>query len=626
MPVTGRTFKPNEPSLQEVLENIHKGVIQLPDFQRGWVWDDDHIRSLIASVSLSYPIGAVMLLEMGGDGIRLKPRLVEGVSLTAPVSPDQLILDGQQRLTSLYLALRSGEAVPTRTAKGQEIERVYYLNITACLDPETDRLDAIIGVPPDRIIRSGFGRVVDLDLSAAEKEYELGFFPLARILDHGGCAEWRRGYGKFFSYDDQKQKLYDQFEEGIIQIFLQYRIPVIELLRGISKEAVCQVFEKVNTGGVTLTVFELLTATFAVDDFRLREDWGTREERLHAKRQTSGLDATQFLTTVTLLSSYQRHRRQNSAVSCKRRDVLNLTLEDYRECADEVERGYLNVARFLAREKVFDARNVPYETQLIPLSAICAVLGNRFEEDSVRQKLSRWYWCGVFGELYGGTLESRYAMDITDVLNWIDGGEEPRSVRDANFSPMRLLTLQSRLSAAYKGFMAQLMQVGSKDFISGDPIELTTFFDMAVDIHHIFPRDYCEKCGYPKKTWNSIVNKTPLSYRTNRILGGKAPSAYLAKIEKDSKVSQDRLGEILESHMADLALVRGDDYSAFLADRACKLLDLIEKAMGKPVFGRDSEEVVQVFGKSLVSGANAVGTALPTENLGGQQWLCTQSQ
>src|SRR5437879_10817710 len=109
-------FKTHEPSLPDLLAEIHKGSVQLPDFQRGWVWDDDRIRALIASVSLSYPIGVVMLLETGGEGVRFYPRPVEGTSLATPVPPQKLILDGQQRLTSLYMALRSGKPVPTRTA------------------------------------------------------------------------------------------------------------------------------------------------------------------------------------------------------------------------------------------------------------------------------------------------------------------------------------------------------------------------------------------------------------------------------------------------------------------------------------------------------------------------------
>src|SRR5262245_15565867 len=100
---TTSTFRPGEPALPDLLREIHRGEIQLPDFQRGWVWDDDHIRSLIASVSLSYPIGAVMLLETGGDGAQFQPRPVQGVTVDREKKPELLILDGQQRMTSLYL-------------------------------------------------------------------------------------------------------------------------------------------------------------------------------------------------------------------------------------------------------------------------------------------------------------------------------------------------------------------------------------------------------------------------------------------------------------------------------------------------------------------------------------------
>ena len=126
-------FDSSKESLQSLLQRIHSGQTQLPDFQRGWVWDDDHVRSLLASVSLSYPIGAVMLLQTGNADVRFKPRVVEGVEMLNPPSPDQLILDGQQRLTSLYTALYSNSPVETRDARGKAIKRWYYLDISAAL-------------------------------------------------------------------------------------------------------------------------------------------------------------------------------------------------------------------------------------------------------------------------------------------------------------------------------------------------------------------------------------------------------------------------------------------------------------------------------------------------------------
>jgi hypothetical protein len=608
------TFQSHEPALHELLDGIHKGLVQLPDFQRGWVWDDEHIRSLIASVSLSYPIGVVMLLETGGEGVRFKPRPVEGVSLPVPVPPQKLILDGQQRLTSLYMVLRCGTPVPTRTAKGANIDRVYYLDMTKCLDEDAERLDAVLSLPPTRMLKSNFDRTIDLDVSSRDKEYENGLVPLDIFFDMIAYNTWKAGYLQRFSGDAARFKLLFDFDAQVWQRFFQYRIPIIELVKSTPKEAVCQVFEKVNTGGVVLTVFELVTATFAADDFSLRDDWAKRKERLSEFDQLADLESSDFLMAVTLLTTYRRNLAGKGAVSCKRKDVLGLQLHDYKQTADAVERSYVCAAKLLAREKVYDTRTLPYQSQLIPLASICAVLGDRFEQDSVKRKLARWYWCGVFGELYGGSNEARFANDIQDVPAWLDGGEEPRTIRDANFTPTRLLSMQTRLSAAYKGVMAKLMQVGSSDFLSGDPVELNNYFDTAIDIHHIFPKAYCEKQKYEPKFWNSVVNKAPLSAKTNRAIGGHAPSVYLAGLVRSEGVAIEKLDRILKSHLIAADLLRSDNFKDFIRDRACRVLDLIEQAMGKPVAGRDSEEVVKTFGGPLTWPPPAISSRTTEKN------------
>lgn len=610
MPAITSTFKSAEPSLGDVLRDIHSGKIQLPDFQRGWVWDEDHIRSLIASLSLSYPVGAIMLLETGGDGVKFQPRTIAGVELPEPVEPDYLILDGQQRMTSLYLALRSGKPVETKTDKGKKILRHFYLDISDCLDDSIDRLDAVRGLPPERKVTSDFGRKVELDLSTTELEYQNGFFPLDVLFDQERYNTWRRGYQKKYRNDESRLDQFDNFESSVLKRFNDYRIPSIELLKDTPKEAVCQVFEKVNTGGVTLTVFELVTAIFATDSFNLREDWNARRKRLHKHSPLKSVDSTNFLTACTLLASYKRSRESGAGISCKKKDVLKLTLADFKEVANSIEAGLVKAARLLAREKVFDDANLPYSTQLIPLSAICAFLESRFEEDTVRQKLSRWFWCGVFGELYGGANESRYAFDVPEVLKWIDGGEDPRTIRDANFDPVRLLSLQTRNSAAYKGLYALLMKSGSLDFLNADPVEVTNYFDLAIDIHHIFPSSYCQKQSYSRDKWNSVVNKTPLSARTNRMIGGRAPSEYIAALEGGNhKVKPERVNELLSSHRITPTLMRNDDFDAFIRDRSRQLLDLIGAAMGKSITGRDSEEVIKEFGGPLNDQAMANSNA-----------------
>src|SRR5689334_8919970 len=168
MPVL-TTFNSDKQSLQRMLTDIQEGKIQLPDFQRGWVWDDSHIVSLLASVSLSYPIGAVMTLRTGNADVKFKPRLLEGVTGVSHAEPDVLLLDGQQRTTSLYLALRSGQPVPTQDTRKNEIKRRYFADIRACIDPFTDQEDAIRSIPADYVVRNFRGEV-ELDLSTTEAQ------------------------------------------------------------------------------------------------------------------------------------------------------------------------------------------------------------------------------------------------------------------------------------------------------------------------------------------------------------------------------------------------------------------------------------------------------------------------
>ena len=588
-------FRTAEPFLKDVLDSIAKGEIQLPDFQRGWVWDDLHIKSLIASLSLSYPIGAVMFLEAGG--VPFKPRLFEGVTLNPQPAPKTLVMDGQQRLTSMYLALHSGLPVNTKTEKGVGAKKVYFLDMEMCLDPTVDREEAIISVSEKMQNTSDFGRKIDLDLSTDEMQYKNKMFPASIIFNLQRIMQWKIGFSTYYNNNPEMSQFLMRFEHEIWMKFQQFKVPAIELSRDTPREAVCQVFEKVNTGGVTLTVFELMTATFAVNEFNLRDNWEERQKRLGQKHEVlKAVDGTSFLTALTLLASYERHCINKSTVSCKKSDVLCLTLEDFKKFQLKLENGFKKAAELLAEEKIFDEKSLPYATQLIPLAAICAFLESRIDKHGVRKKILQWYWCGVFGELYSGANETRYAMDVPDVVLSIELGDEPRTVRDSNFAPTRLLSLQTRLSAAYKGLAALLMKNGSRDLISGTPVDINAYFNNAIDVHHIFPRAWCEKNNLLRDKWNSVVNKATIAAATNRFISGDAPNVYLEKIETKKEISTTDLNAFLESHAIPVEKLRSNDFNGFMLERASFLLLLIEQATGKAISGRESEQTVKAFG------------------------------
>ena len=596
-------------NLSQLLEEVNTGKTQLPEFQRDWTWDDNRIRGILASLSQGYPMGAIMRLQYGNPDIKFKYRTIQGVG-EKEVIPDFLVLDGQQRLTSIYQATYSQKPVATKTDKGKEIERYYYLSMEKCMDENEDRLDAVIAVPPDRKTKENFDRDIKLDLSNQDKEYEQKMFPVNIVFDSNALMKWQFGYMMHYSGQNEAVKLLEDFQREVITTIISYKLPVITLSKETPREAVCKVFENVNTGGVPLTVFELVTATYATREFNLRDDWKVCKKQIRGIDDTlrtdllDGIDETTFLTAVALYTSYvDKQAGKIGAVSCKKKDVLNLTFESYVANRDQVLLGFRIARDFLLKyQYVFRQRDLPYTTQLIPLAAICAFPGkSKCNEANTIAILSRWYWCGILGEMYGGANETRYANDIEDVVDEVlQRPSQSRTVNSAFFSATRLLTLRTRLSAAYKGIMALLYKAKCRDFMNDTTIDIVNSMLEAPDIHHIFPEAYCEKMGIKQQRYNSIVNKTPILPATNRSIGGNAPSEYIKIIlKKVNNLTEEELKARIESHCINYDALAADDFDTYFIDRAKKLLNLIESAMGKPVADRSAEITIEQFGASL---------------------------
>ena len=153
--------------------------------------------------------------------------------------------------------------------------------------------------------------------------------------------------------------------------------------------------------------------------------------------------------------------------------LLALPLQAYRAHADALQEGFVAAADFLNEQKIIWHRDVPYPPQIVALAATTAVLGEKAINIAANEKLATWFWSGVLAEQYGSATESRLARDVPELVEWLNGkGGPPCSVSEAIFQEERLRTLRSRLSAAYKGIHALLMQHGCCDFIYGKPTEL----------------------------------------------------------------------------------------------------------------------------------------------------------
>ena len=212
-------MKTNDRPITDILKAVDEGKAQLPDFQRSWVWDDDRIKALIVSVIHCYPVGAAMFLEYGNENIRFKYRTIEGSSANGKgVVPTELILDGQQRITSLYSALYSTKPVKTctKTEKGKEILRYYYIDIRKALDPDADDDEIVISVPETRQKTGVFGRNIEIDLSTQEKEFENMMFPLNKIFNMREVMLWQNNYQAYYKYDPVLSELFFNFTQKIV--------------------------------------------------------------------------------------------------------------------------------------------------------------------------------------------------------------------------------------------------------------------------------------------------------------------------------------------------------------------------------------------------------------------------
>jgi hypothetical protein len=599
----------DSPKLSKVLKDVAAGKMQLPDFQREWKWDDTRIRELISTVTLDYPLGVVMTLETGGNS-PFRTRTLTGAENADAVAPDLLLLDGQQRLTSLFQALHLDRPVLTTDARNKSLKRWYYVDIRKAVEAAADRDSSIVSVPEDRVLRSDFARRVDLDLSSDKLEWSAGHFPLRLVFDVDRISAWQRG---FVELDNANWPLWSRFQEQVLKNVQSFLIPMIKLDAGTTNDAVCSVFERVNTGGVVLDVFELLTATYAGnrayerehgDYYSLPPVWQDLQKDLAAAYPvfgrvadggSVGLTSSDFLQSMALVLTWERKQAgKTSSVSCKRRDLLELPLADFIRLAPRVGDAFRKVGDFLYRQCVVRPEDLPYRTQLVPLAAVLTVLGEEALDQATLDRLARWYWCGVLGEMYSGSTESRFTRDMEQLLGWVTrtdrSAEVPDTIAEAVFVADRLDTLTTRNSAAYKGIYDLLLRQGAVDwFHNEEPLDPSLLLQHAVDVRQIFPKSWFARSRSTDRRANSIVNKTPLSYRASRSMTN-SPASYLKVLAAESGIRPEWLDDAVATHLVDPQTLHDDDFEAFYADRSRQLLELVNSAMGKRSVFRDASD------------------------------------
>lgn len=595
-------FNTVEIDLTSCLEEVEDGRLQLPDFQRGWIWDDDHVQRLLRSLVRGFPIGGIMQMETGGQ-LQLLHRQIDGTMKTDR-DPSALLLDGQQRITSLYRCLFTDDPVPTKTSSATKPrKRFYYIDMVQAVNGHFVD-DAYVRAASEAKILD-LGRAdATIDLTDPINEYSNHMFPVNQLLDPD---DWLRSYGDF--WDDDKdshphgkpRKFADDFRKHVSSRVKGHRLPVTTVRNVADADTVCSIFENVNMGAVPLTVFELLTAKLAASGLRLRDDWSRIEENLHEFPVLQAVGSYQFLQVVALLVTNERHRKQAGGrrVGCEGRDVLSITAEEYEAWIGVAEKGLVAAARFLQHLCVVRRSDLAYAAQLVSLGAIYGVLGAGPLGRDKEGRLERWYWCRLFSETYSGAVNTQIARDVEEVPEFVESGQRSSLIEEANFDPERLLHLRTRQSAAFKGLLALQIRNGCTDWMSGEKIDIDKYLNERVDVHHIFPRKWCDEYqpphlegAIPRDIRDCAINKTPLTQSTNRLISSLAPSEYIDRIRKKNS----KIDDAITSSLVDVDDLKADEFADFFIKRGVALMKMLSAAMGRRL---DTSE--NAFRDALVS-------------------------
>lgn len=605
----GKIFTPKSELLLDILRDIQLHKTALPNFQRPWVWEPDMVRDLIISVAYRYPAGSLLTMPVVGNNGKFAMRPFEGAGPQLKTTPGLMVLDGQQRLTSLFQALYSKKGV---TYKG----RIYhfYLDIEHLLsDPDGDIEigdpyfeDALFYVISDK--RTGKKVRYDnllprYEITTPDQEIENGAMPLYAIFNPNVLEEWKNRFQLSKANNEmsqllEHQKLWKQLVESWITRIQTYPFPVIELRSDMPLSAICHIFEKVNSTGKPLDVFELATAVLWAQGFELNTRWSTTIGRLKQWfPMQQPLLGTHFLQGLSLLHTLsEKHLNPEVSVSCRRQDLLSLGRGVVDKWWELLVDGYREAAQFMNDQGILSERILPYTTLIVPLATIFAYIKHTKGASSVgsaHQKISQWYWCSVFSARYSSRVETATAQDCDQVLSWIDGGPVPDVVRKFTFRSDALQEITSLRNATYKGVLCLLARNGAKDFGGGGKLSTALFYDTSQDHHHIFPTDALARLKIHDPRANTIVNKTLISSAVNRSIGGRLPSEYVSDWRKRLDVSFD---QILASHAISADRLVSDNWDDFVNDRRERLRALIEEACGgsyQPFTNTDEIEVEQ---------------------------------
>lgn len=543
--------KANPEKLLSIIQQAYEGKVVLPEFQRSFVWGREDIEQLLVSILQGYFIGTFLFLDSPPAQPMFHFRTIEGLDKVNPSAQPsshtlvRLVLDGQQRITSVFYALYEPE-IPLRNSRKPHR---FYLRLDALMDGNPD--DAVYGIS-----LADKPRLAEMD-----KDVQGGkAIRFSLFRDAGKFYHWLYGEQTGFIEEHQKGMI-----ERFYRNFADYMVPVVSVSPETGKDNIVNIFERINRTGVSLSLFDLAAARLYLKKIDLRKLWTQFHESNVALAK---MIRPEFLLKVVALLVGKEARK--SALLDIVEHLEKARFEELWETAcDLLRKAYQRLTSPGGYGAVQD-RWIPYSTMLVPLAVLLHYIEEKHGGEEMYRKVDRWYWGSVFAQRYDQAVDTTSYRDVNEVKAWLEGRNCPAWLENLRVEQqVDLESVEDQRSAIYRGMICLIVRAGARDFINGQPASLKECQD-----DHIFPRSKFKT----EPQVNCILNRTLIS--SNQIKSDKKPSEYLPLLLEKHGKDPERLRKTLQSHLISEEAQRAmekDDFRGFIELRKRAFLSEIAK-------------------------------------------------
>lgn len=561
---------PQRIKINQIIALSSKARWVLPHFQRYFDWNKNDVRDFWESIFNDYYVGSFLLWDTDRNPeLGIQPIL--GVAKgEEDIKPDSIILDGQQRITSLHYAIKA----PSFALRGSKIPLYFYINFYHYFNKNSK--DGAIEIHTKKISR--------------EDSFKQMLFPLYELEAYN---QWVDDFEDFLlsqtENQDKVRKIRRVIDKKLRHIWEGFEIPYIALPESMELFQVTDIFENINTKGKLLSVFDLLIARLYKNEIELKKMW---DATLKNYSKISRYFKTISKTPIYILQAISLLYEKSS--SAKRADILDIYKniydkdsdrnfqEDWDDVADYMDKAIEKFENMRDGFGVKDEKELPFAPMIPVLTALLKVINEKDNKAECYKKLNKWYWSAVFTKAYSSAADTQMTQDFKEVKKWFDSdGEIPRTIiqMTRNIQNLYFRDTQSKSDAKYRGIMSLIALEGAKDFDTSQTLENAR----GNDKDHIFPKSFNFGFG-SNKYIHSILNMTWMSDSTNReIKRCKKPSLYVSEFIKTRNNNKIQFAEILKTHFINqkaFDYLLSDKFEEFLSERENTITSKIKGIIG----------------------------------------------